>query len=166
MDCEMVGVGQGNKSALGHVTLVNRWGNVVYDEFVRPVECVVDFRTKRLTFICIYVECRCSSLGLLLSHPKEDIRDTLEYEPFMRGKGPEGHFGVLQLSFLTSRSKMESTALLKGWDKYHFPIKSLNWCRCYHAKLMYWKQKQKKCKPKRKRAKGDELETDDAETES
>ncbi|KAL5151526.1 RNA exonuclease 4 [Glycine soja] len=46
MDCEMVGVGQGNKSALGRVTLVNKWGNVIYDEFVRPIERVVDFRTK------------------------------------------------------------------------------------------------------------------------
>ncbi|CAN1249053.1 RNA exonuclease 4 [Linum perenne] len=45
MDCEMVGVGQANRSALGRVTLVNKWGNVIYDEFVRPMEFVVDFRT-------------------------------------------------------------------------------------------------------------------------
>ncbi|KAK6934210.1 Exonuclease, RNase T/DNA polymerase III [Dillenia turbinata] len=46
MDCEMVGVSpEGNKSALGRVTLVNKWGNVIYDEFVRPLERVVDFRT-------------------------------------------------------------------------------------------------------------------------
>jgi len=25
---------------------VNQWGNVIYDEYVRPVERVVDFRTK------------------------------------------------------------------------------------------------------------------------
>lgn len=25
---------------------VNTWGNVVYDEYVRPIERVVDFRTK------------------------------------------------------------------------------------------------------------------------
>ncbi|CAN4096972.1 unnamed protein product [Withania somnifera] len=47
MDCEMVGVSSlGNRSALGRVTLVNQWGNVIYDEYVRPVERVVDFRTK------------------------------------------------------------------------------------------------------------------------
>uniref|UniRef100_A0A7N0RC58 Exonuclease domain-containing protein n=1 Tax=Kalanchoe fedtschenkoi TaxID=63787 RepID=A0A7N0RC58_KALFE len=45
MDCEMVGVG-GNRSALGRVTLVNEWGNVVYDEYVRPIEHVVDYRTE------------------------------------------------------------------------------------------------------------------------
>ncbi|KAH9802410.1 RNA exonuclease 4 [Citrus sinensis] len=46
MDCEMVGISQGNKSALGRVSLVNKWGNLIYDEFVRPVERVVDFRTR------------------------------------------------------------------------------------------------------------------------
>lgn len=47
MDCEMVGVSSlGNKSALGRVTLVNKWGNIIYDEYVRPVEFVVDFRTQ------------------------------------------------------------------------------------------------------------------------
>jgi len=25
---------------------VNKWGNVIYDEFVRPIERVVDFRTE------------------------------------------------------------------------------------------------------------------------
>ncbi|CAA2976989.1 RNA exonuclease 4 [Olea europaea subsp. europaea] len=47
MDCEMVGVSSlGNKSALGRVALVNKWGNVIYDEYVRPLDHVVDFRTK------------------------------------------------------------------------------------------------------------------------
>ncbi|KAM3320646.1 RNA exonuclease 4 isoform X2 [Capsicum chacoense] len=47
IDCEMVGVSYvGNRSALGRVTLVNQWGNVIYDEYVRPAERVVDFRTK------------------------------------------------------------------------------------------------------------------------
>lgn len=31
------------------------------------------------------------------------------------GKGPEGHFGILQLSFLMFRSKMGSTAQLVFW---------------------------------------------------
>lgn len=33
-----------NKEHLGW-SQVNRWGNVIYDEFVRPIERVVDFRT-------------------------------------------------------------------------------------------------------------------------
>ncbi|KAH1222869.1 RNA exonuclease 4 [Glycine max] len=109
MDCEMVGVGQGNKSALGRVTLVNKWGNVIYDEFVRPIERVVDFRTKisgirprdlrkakdfwaaqkkvaELINGRILVGHALSNdlKALLLSHPRKDIRDTSEYQPFLK----------------------------------------------------------------------------------
>ncbi|KAF7822678.1 RNA exonuclease 4 [Senna tora] len=109
MDCEMVGVGQGNRSALGRVTLVNRWGNVIYDEFVRPVERVVDFRTKisgirprdlrkGKDFMAVQKKVAELITGrilvghalqndlkvLLLSHPKKDIRDTSEYQPFLK----------------------------------------------------------------------------------
>lgn len=34
-----------NFSELAHVQ-VNWWGNVVYDEYVRPLEHVVDFRSE------------------------------------------------------------------------------------------------------------------------
>ncbi|KAL8167280.1 hypothetical protein V2J09_008779 [Rumex salicifolius] len=110
MDCEMVGVtSQGNKSALGRVTLVNKWGNVIYDEFVRPVERVVDFRTqisgirprdmrKAKDFRAVQKKVadlikgkvlvghalRNDLKALLLSHPKKDIRDTSEYPPFLK----------------------------------------------------------------------------------
>ncbi|KAF3442454.1 hypothetical protein FNV43_RR16370 [Rhamnella rubrinervis] len=109
MDCEMVGVGQGNKSALGRVTVINKWGNVIYDEFVRPVEHVVDFRTqisgirprdlkkakdfrivqKRVAElikgrILVGHALRNDFKALLLSHPKKDVRDTSEYQPFLR----------------------------------------------------------------------------------
>nr|XP_043625186.1 RNA exonuclease 4 [Erigeron canadensis] len=110
MDCEMVGVSPlGNKSALGRVTLVNKWGNVIYDEHVRPVERVVDFRTqisgirprdlkKAKDFRVVQKEVaellkgktlvghalRNDLKALLLSHPKQDIRDTAEYQPFLK----------------------------------------------------------------------------------
>ncbi|KAL4366166.1 hypothetical protein AHAS_Ahas07G0178900 [Arachis hypogaea] len=109
IDCEMVGVGQGNKSALGRVTMVNKWGNVLYDEFVRPVERVVDFRTKisgirprdlkkAIDFwtaqkkvaelmkgrILVGHALQNDLKALLLSHPKKDIRDTSEYQPFLK----------------------------------------------------------------------------------
>lgn len=46
LDCEMVGVGaDGKRSALARVTMVDFDGRVVYDEHVRPVERVTDFRT-------------------------------------------------------------------------------------------------------------------------
>ncbi|KAK4439149.1 RNA exonuclease 4 [Sesamum alatum] len=110
MDCEMVGVSLlGNKSALGRVTLVNKWGNVIYDEYVRPVEYVVDFRTeisgirpsdlrKAKNFnvvqkkvaelikdrILVGHALRNDLKALLLSHPKKDVRDTSEYAPFLK----------------------------------------------------------------------------------
>lgn len=110
MDCEMVGVSPlGNKSALGRATLVNKWGNVIYDEFVRPVDFVVDFRTqisgirpsdlkKAKDFrvvqnkvaellkgrILVGHALRNDLKALLLSHPKTDIRDTAEYQPFLK----------------------------------------------------------------------------------
>ncbi|WKA12051.1 hypothetical protein VitviT2T_029480 [Vitis vinifera] len=110
MDCEMVGVGsEGNKSALGRVTLVNKWGNVIYDEYVRPVEWVVDFRTeisgirprdlkKAKDFQTVQRQVaelikgrllvghalRNDLKALLLSHPKVDMRDTSECELFLK----------------------------------------------------------------------------------
>ncbi|KAJ4846350.1 hypothetical protein Tsubulata_021399 [Turnera subulata] len=103
MDCEMVGVGQGNRSALGRVTLVNSWGNVIYDEFVHPIERVVDFRTQisgirprdlRKAKDFATAQRKVAELikgrilvghalsndlkALLLSHPKKDLRDTRE----------------------------------------------------------------------------------------
>ncbi|GMH14356.1 hypothetical protein Nepgr_016197 [Nepenthes gracilis] len=112
MDCEMVGVtSQGNKSALGRVTLVNKWGNVIYDEYVRPIDRIVDFRTgisgirphdlrKAKDFLTVQRKVaelikgrilvghalRNDLKALLLSHPKKDIRDTSEYQPFLKEK--------------------------------------------------------------------------------
>ncbi|CAA7402551.1 unnamed protein product [Spirodela intermedia] len=113
MDCEMVGVGsQGTKSAIGRIALVNAWGNVVYDEYVRPLERVVDFRTrisgiravhlrKAKDFksvqndVSVFLKGRTlvghalhnDLKALLLSHPGSDVRDTAEYQPFLSGEG-------------------------------------------------------------------------------
>ncbi|MQL90496.1 hypothetical protein Taro_023095 [Colocasia esculenta] len=126
MDCEMVGVGsQGNKSALGRITLVNAWGNVVYDEYVRPLERVVDFRTrisgirpinlrKAKDFRTAQKEVADLIKGrtlvghslhndlraMLLSHPKEDIRDTSEYQPFLSMEGRRRALRDLALQIL------------------------------------------------------------------
>ena len=45
MDCEMVGVGDGNENMLARVSVVNQHGEMVYDKFVKPMETVVDYRT-------------------------------------------------------------------------------------------------------------------------
>ncbi|CAB4277416.1 unnamed protein product [Prunus armeniaca] len=192
MDCEMVGVSQGNKSALGRVTLVNRWGNVIYDEFVRPLEHVVDFRTQisgirpqdlRKAKDFRIVQKRVAELikgrilvghalrndlkALLLSHPKEDLRDTLEYEPFMRGKGSRRALRHLAAEFLDVQIQ----------NGEHCPVEDARAAMVlYQKNKKAWekrvkdqiklKQKQKKRKPKKKRKEGDDLKTDLAETAS
>lgn len=46
MDCEFVGVGPGaQENMLARVSLVNRFGHCIYDEFVKPTELVKDYRT-------------------------------------------------------------------------------------------------------------------------
>lgn len=46
IDCEMVGVGPGGQeNALARVSIVNYYGTVILDEFVRPKEAVTDYRT-------------------------------------------------------------------------------------------------------------------------
>lgn len=46
MDCEMVGVGtDGVDSILARVSIVNQFGQCIYDTFVKPTESVTDYRT-------------------------------------------------------------------------------------------------------------------------
>ncbi|KAI8322576.1 hypothetical protein GQ54DRAFT_297291 [Martensiomyces pterosporus] len=46
VDCEMVGAGfKGSRSMLARVSVVNYYGHVVLDTFVRPAEKVTDYRT-------------------------------------------------------------------------------------------------------------------------
>ena len=47
IDCEMVGAGVGGSvSLLARVSIVNTSGQVVYDTYVSPGECVTDYRTR------------------------------------------------------------------------------------------------------------------------
>lgn len=111
LDCEMVGIGtDGKKSVLARVSMVDWDGNVVIDSFVQVPTRVTDFRThvSGVTAKDIKVgamkesECRekVAALmkgkvvvghalkndfdALMLTHPKEDIRDTAKYRPFQR----------------------------------------------------------------------------------
>ncbi len=46
VDCEMVGVGAGGKdSILARVSVVNQYGQCLYDKYVKPTETVTDYRT-------------------------------------------------------------------------------------------------------------------------
>ena len=47
LDCEMVGCGsKGRISALGRCSIVNYYGEIIYDSYVKPILPVTDYRTK------------------------------------------------------------------------------------------------------------------------
>ncbi|XP_011165311.1 RNA exonuclease 4 isoform X2 [Solenopsis invicta] len=107
MDCEMVGIGDGTESMIARVSIVNKYGNCVYDKYVKPREKVVDYRTaisgirpehiqNGESFSVVQKEVAeilkgCILVGhalkhdlkvLYLSHPRRYWRDTSKYKPF------------------------------------------------------------------------------------
>lgn len=118
MDCEFVGVGpEGKESALARISIVNYFGHVVLDEFVKPREKVVEWRTwvsgikpehmkNAITFkdaqkrtadilesrILVGHALKHDLEALMLSHPKSMLRDTSRHLPFRqayaKGKTP------------------------------------------------------------------------------
>ncbi|XP_050215607.1 RNA exonuclease 4 [Mercurialis annua] len=175
MDCEMVGIGQANKSALGRITLVNQWGNVIFDEFVRPIERVTDFRTaisgirpqhlkKAKAFpivqknvgelikgrILVGHALSNDFKALLMSHPKKDLRDTSEYQPFLKERHRKAlrhlaseFLGVeIQNGEHCSIEDARAAMLLYQRNK-------KEWERSLKDRIRL-KQKQKKRKPKKK----------------
>ena len=125
MDCEMVGVGYGGKdSILARASIVNHFGNCVYDKYVKPTEKVTDYRTKVSgirpedikngeEFKTVQKEISDMLTGrvlighsikhdlkvLFLDHPKKNIRDTSMYKPFRSAFGGK----TPSLKNLTSR---------------------------------------------------------------
>jgi RNA exonuclease 4 len=109
IDCEMVGIDTGKDNMLARVSLVNKYGNCIYDKYVLPSEPVVDYRTsvsgvrpKDLhngeRFETVQKEVAEILHGrilvghaikndltvLFLSHPRRAIRDTSRYKPFFK----------------------------------------------------------------------------------
>lgn len=113
LDCEFVGVGPSDESALARVSIVNLYGHVLLDTFVKPQERVTDWRTwvsgvrpkdmrdalpfknaqqlvknilkdKKLVGHALSGDLKC----LKMDFPKRDIRDTSKYSLFrQRAKG-------------------------------------------------------------------------------
>ncbi|KYQ54927.1 RNA exonuclease 4 [Trachymyrmex zeteki] len=107
MDCEMVGIGDGTESIIARVSIVNKYGDCIYDKYVKPREKVVDYRTaisgvrpEHLrdgeSFNIVQKEVADILKGrilvghalkhdlnvLYLSHPRRYWRDTSRYKPF------------------------------------------------------------------------------------
>lgn len=111
IDCEMVGVEEhGKDDMVARVSIVNGFGECIYDKFVKPMEPVVDYRTfvsgvrpKDLEngedFKVVQKEVADILKGkklighalkndlkvLFLTHPKWAIRDTSRYHKFREG---------------------------------------------------------------------------------
>ena len=105
IDCEMVGSGpRGNRDQLARVSIVNTFGHVLYDKYVKPLEVVTDYRSfvsgvyphhletgedfyKVQRDVCDLLKGR-TLVGhalnhdlkvLFLKHPPMNIRDTSKY---------------------------------------------------------------------------------------
>ena len=117
LDCEFVGVGlEGSESALARVSIVNFYGHVLLDSFVKPLEKVVDWRTHvsgvtaaHMKNAILFKEAQQQTANiledrvlighavhhdlkaLLLKHPSSMTRDTSLFPPFRaysKGKTP------------------------------------------------------------------------------
>ena len=112
MDCEMVGVGKdGTQSALARISILDYYGNVVMDEYIKPGRKVTDYRSfvSGITPEILHTKAKLSfaacrkqvikllrgkvlvghalenDLGILrINHPWYMIRDTAQYQPFMK----------------------------------------------------------------------------------
>lgn len=132
LDCEMVGVGKdGKDSALAQCCVVDWHGRTIYNAYVRPPERVTDFRTfvsgvkaahlksnRAVTLkqcqdtvapllqgkILVGHSLSNDLSALMLSHPRNMIRDTATYRPFKRsnkrGKLAPRSLKKLTLEFL------------------------------------------------------------------
>lgn len=116
IDCEFVGVGSDDRSALARVSLVNFYGVVLLDTFVKPKERVTDWRTwvsgvapYHMHEATLFEEVQKKVCGILkgkvivghavqndlksvlISHPRHQIRDTSRFSAFRKlakGKPP------------------------------------------------------------------------------
>ena len=125
MDCEMVGVGYYDKSAVAQITIVNWNEEVIYTTYVRPDKPVTDYRThvsgiephhleNALDFdtarqqvaellqgkILVGHALKNDLHVLKLQHNWMDTRDTAKYEPWMKQRFDDGVLWPRKLSEL------------------------------------------------------------------
>lgn len=145
LDAEMVGVGKyGEDSSVARVVIVNWDGKVMFDEYIRQTQPVVDYRTfvsgitpEQLSTATLSLrDARKRILKILygkllighalkndlkalgMSHPWWLIRDTARYEPFMQSFGPDASLWPRKLKDL-SMEKLGSD--IQSYGKPHSP---------------------------------------------
>jgi RNA exonuclease 4 len=116
LDCEMVGVGEGNESSVARVTVIDWYGKVLLDEHIQQTKRVTDYRTfvsgvtkDDLDAATMTIDrCRdwvrdCLHNRILIGHGLDNdlkalrirhpwwlTRDTAKYEPFMQDRFNDG----------------------------------------------------------------------------
>lgn len=123
LDCEMVGMGHEDRSILARATIVNAWGDVVFDKHVKPPKGAniinyrthvsgirpkdikwnsnaLDFKTAQREVAAIIENCivcghslKNDFSALMLTHPPHLTRDTARFKPLLRAR-KQGSFKV------------------------------------------------------------------------
>lgn len=151
LDCEMVGVGEsGRRSSLARVCIVNWYGEIILDLYVRQREDVTDYRTHwsgiRAEDLVSkdavdFEECRSRVADVLrgniiighalkndlsaleISHPWYQMRDTAKYEPFMKVRFNDGILWPRKLKDLA----MEKLGIeIQPFGRSHCPVEDAN----------------------------------------
>ncbi|KTW27338.1 hypothetical protein T552_02321 [Pneumocystis carinii B80] len=141
LDCEMVQVGPSDRKdrVLARISIVNYYGNVILDTFVKPKERVIDYKTwingitrsdlenapsfeevqKKVSEILknkiLIGHAIKNDLNVLfLSHPRKDIRDTSRFKPFKaysKGRTPSLKKLAKEILNITIQDKTHSSVV-------------------------------------------------------
>jgi RNA exonuclease 4 len=167
LDCEMVGIGPGGyESSLARVTVINWFGQVLLDAYVKQSQPVRDYRTfvsgiteQDLKDATLSLqECRAMVFQLLqnrilvghalkndltvlgIAHPWWLLRDTAKYEPFMKVRC--GHNdGVLWPRKLKDLVQEKLDQEIQVYGRPHSPYEdALGALNLYKSVQAHWEQ--------------------------
>jgi RNA exonuclease 4 len=109
IDCEMVGVGEnGYDSILARVSIVNQYGECLYDKYVIPTETVTDFRTQVSGIRPEHLKKQ--NNAVLFKTVQQEVADLIK-DRVLVGHAVHNDLGVLYLSH--SRKKLRDTQKCK-----------------------------------------------------
>eukprot|EP00794_Sanderia_malayensis_P004926 gene4926-5573_t len=119
IDCEMVGVGKGRKSALARCSIVDYDGNVIFDKYVKPNGKITDYRTRYSGIMPNHMR-NATTFTDAQSKVKEIISDK-----WIIGHSIDSDLGILQIKHKATRlrdtSKFISLRLIAGLPIFQTP---------------------------------------------
>jgi DNA polymerase III epsilon subunit-like protein len=115
LDCEMVGVGPGDKSALGQIAICDFWGNQIYNEYVIPregIKAISNYRTKYSGITKEMLVDKGRKFNEVIREVKALIKDRI-----VVGHGLDSDFTVLE--FKPAEDMIWDTAKIPKYQKPH-----------------------------------------------